>query len=46
VSQPRRSEDAETGYEPWAVDPEAAERLWSVSEELVGERFEWQGGAR
>lgn len=27
------------GVEGYAVDPEAAERLWSLSEELVGERF-------
>jgi NAD(P)-dependent dehydrogenase (short-subunit alcohol dehydrogenase family) len=46
VSALRSSPEAETGYEPWALDPEAAEKLWSVSEELVGERFEWQGGAR
>lgn len=24
----------------WAVDPEKAERLWKLSEEMVGERFE------
>ena len=24
---------------PYAVDPDAAARLWSMSEELVGERF-------
>ena len=23
----------------WATDPIAAEKLWSVSEELVGEKF-------
>jgi NAD(P)-dependent dehydrogenase (short-subunit alcohol dehydrogenase family) len=46
VSEPRREEGAETGYEAWAVDPQAAERLWSVSEELVGERFDWQGDTR
>jgi len=28
-----------TGYMPYAVDPALAERLWAVSEELVGERF-------
>jgi len=27
------------GYCAHAVDPEAAERLWSLSEELIGERF-------
>ncbi len=28
-----------TEYAPWAVDPDAARRLWSLSEDLVGERF-------
>ena len=27
------------GYAAWAVDRDAAARLWSLSEELVGERF-------
>jgi NAD(P)-dependent dehydrogenase (short-subunit alcohol dehydrogenase family) len=27
------------GAEAWALDPEAARRLWSVSEETLGERF-------
>ncbi len=27
------------GAEGWALDPEAAARLWTVSEEMVGERF-------
>jgi hypothetical protein len=31
----------EGGYRPWAVDVEAAERLWRVSEEMVGECFSW-----
>jgi NAD(P)-dependent dehydrogenase (short-subunit alcohol dehydrogenase family) len=26
-------------YAPWAVDPEAAARLWALSEELVGQKF-------
>ncbi|KAI0543038.1 putative retinol dehydrogenase 12 [Xylaria digitata] len=25
---------------PWATDPELAEKLWSLSEELVGEKFD------
>jgi hypothetical protein len=29
------------GAEAWALDPEAAQRLWSVSEETLGERFAW-----
>jgi NAD(P)-dependent dehydrogenase (short-subunit alcohol dehydrogenase family) len=26
-------------HAPWALDPASAERLWSLSEELVGEKF-------
>jgi hypothetical protein len=29
------------GAEAWALDSEAAKRLWSVSEETLGERFAW-----
>ena len=25
----------------WAADPEKAERLWKLSEELVGEKFRY-----
>jgi len=36
----RVDDDASSrGFKPHAVDPEAARRLWEVSEELVGERF-------
>jgi NAD(P)-dependent dehydrogenase (short-subunit alcohol dehydrogenase family) len=31
--------DAQDGVRSYALDPENAERLWKVSEELVGERF-------
>jgi NAD(P)-dependent dehydrogenase (short-subunit alcohol dehydrogenase family) len=41
VSRPRRGSDDEEGYEAHAVDPDAAERLWQVSEEMVGERFDF-----
>ncbi|HTR61811.1 MAG TPA: oxidoreductase [Candidatus Binataceae bacterium] len=27
------------GVRPWAIDPEAARRLWSMSEKLLGETF-------
>jgi NAD(P)-dependent dehydrogenase (short-subunit alcohol dehydrogenase family) len=30
------------GAEAWALDPDAARRLWSVSEETLGERFQWE----
>lgn len=32
---------AEHGYFSWAVDPVAAEKLWQVSEQIVGETFTW-----
>ena len=28
-----------TGYAAYALDPELADRLWSLSEDLVGQRF-------
>lgn len=31
----------EGGHRSYAVDAQAAERLWRLSEELVGERFDW-----
>ena len=39
VAEPKRSAEDMHGYAPWAVDPDAAKRLWSVSEETLGERF-------
>jgi NAD(P)-dependent dehydrogenase (short-subunit alcohol dehydrogenase family) len=33
------AEDATAGVRSYAVDPELAQRLWSVSEEAVGQRF-------
>ena len=32
------------GVRPWAIDPEAAKRLWSLSEKLLGETFAIQSG--
>lgn len=29
-----------TGVRPWAIDPELAKRLWTLSEELTGVKFE------
>jgi hypothetical protein len=26
-------------HAPWALDPDAAARLWALSEELVGQQF-------
>jgi len=31
--------DALDGVKSYALDPQSAERLWEVSEKLVGERF-------
>jgi NAD(P)-dependent dehydrogenase (short-subunit alcohol dehydrogenase family) len=43
VSGPRTSDEAEMGYESYALDPEAAQRLWTLSEALVGETFAMSG---
>jgi NAD(P)-dependent dehydrogenase (short-subunit alcohol dehydrogenase family) len=40
VSSPRESDEAEVGYEAWAMDPEAAARLWEVSERTLGVTFD------
>ena len=32
---------AEHGYFAWALDPVAAETLWQVSEQIVGQTFSW-----
>jgi len=39
IAECKEAEGEATGYAPHAVDPDAARRLWGVSEELVGERF-------
>ncbi len=39
VSGMNSDEASVGGYKPWAVDLDSAERLWSLSEELLGERF-------
>lgn len=33
------AETEDGGYSPWALDPDAAERLWAISEDLVGEKI-------
>jgi hypothetical protein len=45
VAEPRKSESDEGGYEAWAMDPDAAAKLWRVSEEMVGERFAFAWGS-
>jgi len=39
IASLRTSPDDPGGYEAYARDAEAAKRLWTVSEQLVGERF-------
>ncbi|HEX5067583.1 MAG TPA: SDR family NAD(P)-dependent oxidoreductase [Myxococcota bacterium] len=39
VAELRKSPEDEGGVEAWALDAAAAEKLWRVSEEMVGERF-------
>ncbi len=39
ISGPRESDDAVEGYLPWAMDAEAAARLWTLSEQMLGEQF-------
>jgi len=39
VSGMRHGDDATHGYMPWAVDLDAAERLWALSEMTLGEKF-------
>jgi NAD(P)-dependent dehydrogenase (short-subunit alcohol dehydrogenase family) len=37
IAFPKTSRDQLTGYEPYALDPESAARLWTVSEQMIGE---------
>ena len=40
VAQPGQETQLEGGVEAYALDAQAAEKLWSLSEQLVGERFD------
>ncbi|MGH0029404.1 MAG: oxidoreductase [Myxococcota bacterium] len=40
VAEVKDGESLPDGVRPFAVDPEAARRLWSVSEEMVGQSFD------
>jgi len=40
IGEPAGDDPSEGGYAPWALDPEAAARLWKLSEELVGEQID------
>ena len=39
VGNPKESDESLKGYAPHAVDPDAAQALWTLSEEWVGEGF-------
>ena len=39
IATAKTSRDQLTGYEPYALDPDAAVRLWTVSERTVGATF-------
>jgi NAD(P)-dependent dehydrogenase (short-subunit alcohol dehydrogenase family) len=39
VAGPKTTDDAPEGYGGYALDPQAAARLWAASEEMVGARF-------
>jgi NAD(P)-dependent dehydrogenase (short-subunit alcohol dehydrogenase family) len=41
IAEVRRPDSASNdGVSPWAIDPNAAERLWSLSEKLTGVKFD------
>ena len=40
VAEVNDSENAANGVRSYALDPEIARRLWSVSEQMVGEAFD------
>jgi NAD(P)-dependent dehydrogenase (short-subunit alcohol dehydrogenase family) len=40
VGEAKTEEGASTGYFPYALDADAAEKLWALSEKMVGESFE------
>lgn len=39
VASPTQDETGRSGVHPWAIDPEQAEQLWALSEELSGVRL-------
>ncbi len=45
VGKENVEEVAVDGYQPWALDPDRAARLWALSEELLGERFDLDGSS-
>lgn len=41
IGEPAEEATRADGYLPYALDPDAAERLWTLSEAITGERFAW-----
>jgi NAD(P)-dependent dehydrogenase (short-subunit alcohol dehydrogenase family) len=41
IGKPVGEASGTAGYADYAVDPEAAARLWGLSEELIGEKFDF-----
>src|SRR5439155_5553959 len=39
IAAPKTAADQLTGYEPYALDPDAAARLWTASEQMIGATF-------
>ena len=39
IAAPKTARDQLTGYEPYALEPEAAAQLWTISEKMIGETF-------
>ena len=42
IGKPADEAGDASGYAPWALDPEGAARLWKISEDLIGEKFDFQ----
>ena len=41
IAGPSKDLNAQQGYAPWALDTEGAARLWPMSEQMVGAKFDW-----
>ena len=40
IGKPAEEAGDAGGYAEWAVDPQSATRLWKISEDLIGEKFD------
>jgi len=41
IAGPSKDLNAQAGYAPWGLDADGASRLWPVSEQMVGAKFDW-----